>query len=315
MNNTKQSLAALGMLAVALGTGNAWAASQRTFVSGNGLDTNPCSITAPCRSFAGALVNTLPGGEIYVLDTAGYGSVTINQAVSIVNQTSTAAATSTGGGFAITISAAITDKVVLRGLTIVGGNSGSNGVVFNSGASLIIQDCSISDFTQSAIQFQTTNAAQLFVSNTRMANTPIAGINVTPQMPSGSGTVHVTVSHVLGHNNGSSPFFFDGRNSGPNVTVLGTVANSAGSDSTQGVVSATSASHASVKLMVRNSVLSNNSTGANSFGPLSTVYLAHSTLSGNGTALSNSGTLDSYGDNDINGNGTLGSSPSSVAFH
>jgi hypothetical protein len=67
--------------------------------------------------------------------------------------------------------------------------------------------------------------------------------------------------------------------------------------------------------MVRNSVLSNNSTGLNSCGPLSTVYVAHSTLSGNGTALSNSGTLDSYGDNDIDGNGTLGSSPSAVAFH
>lgn len=315
MNLINQRLLATGVLAVALGAGTAHAAVQRTFVSGNGLDTNPCTVAAPCRTFAGALVNTLPGGEIYVLDTAGYGSVTITQAVSIVNQTSTAAATSSGGGFAITITAGSTDKVVLRGLTIVGGNSGSNGVVFNKGASLSVEDCSISDFTQAGIQFQPTVASQLYVSNTRVANTPIAGINVVPQMPTASGKVQATINRVIGRNNGSSSFFFDGRNSGPNVQIFATVANSAGTTSTQGVVSATSASHASSIVTVRNSVFSNNSTGVNSFGPLSTVFVAHSTITGNGTALSNSGTLDSYGDNDVNGNGTLGASPGSVAFH
>jgi hypothetical protein len=314
MNLIDQRLFA-GVLLVALGTGTAHAASQRTFVSGFGVDTNPCSIAAPCRTFAGALVNTLPGGEIYVLDSAGYGSVTITQAVSIVNQTSTAAATSSGGGFAITINAGPADKIVLRGLTIVGADSGSNGVVFNSGGSLSVEDCSVSDFTQAGIQFQTTVPAQLYVSNTRVANTPIAGINVVPQMPSGSGKVQVTINRVVGRNNGSSTFFFDGRNSGPSVQIFGTVANSVGSTSTQGMVSATSANHASSIVMVRDSVFSNNSTGVNSFGPLSSVFVGHSTVTGNGTALSSSGTLDSYGDNDVNGNSTLGASPGAVAFH
>jgi len=315
MNLISQRLVAAGVLAIVFAPAAAQAASQRTFVSGSGLDANPCTLSAPCRTFAGALVNTSPGGEIYVLDTAGYGAVTINQAVSIVNQTSTAAATSSGGGFAITINAGSTDKIVLRGLTVVGGNSGSNGIVFNTGASLAVEDCSISDFTQAAIQFQPTAPAQLYVSNTRVANTPIAGINVVPQIPSGSGKVQVTINRVIGRNNGSSSFFFDGRDSGPNVQIFATVANSVGSTSTQGLASATSSSHASSIVMVRNSTFSNNLTGVNSFGPLSSVFVGHSTITGNGTALSNSGTLDSYGDNDINGNGTLGSSPGSVAFH
>ena len=315
MNSTKQLLAAIGMLAVALGAGAAQAALQRTFVSAAGLDTNPCSLPSPCRTFAGALLNTLPGGEIYVLDTAGYGAVTINQAVSIVNQTSTAAATVTGGGFAITINAGATDKVVLRGLTIVGGGSGSNGVVFNSGASLIVEDCSISDFTQAAIQFQTTTAADLYVSNTTVANTPVAGINVVPQMPGGSGAVRATLTRVEGHNGGAAPFFFDGRNSGPNVKVSATVANSLATDSTQGIVSVSSTNHAPVTVMVRDSVSSNNSTGITVFGQPATLFLGHSTVTGNGTALNNSGTLASYGDNNINGNGALGSSPSAAVFH
>jgi hypothetical protein len=87
MNLINQRLFAIGVLGVALGAGIAHAASQHTFVLGTGADTNPCSPASRCRTFAGALVNTLPGGEIDVLDTAGYGAVTINQAVSIVNQT------------------------------------------------------------------------------------------------------------------------------------------------------------------------------------------------------------------------------------
>jgi hypothetical protein len=318
MNLISQRLVAAGLLAAAFAPAAAQAASQRTFVSGSGLDANPCTLSAPCRTFAGALVNTSPGGEIYVLDTAGYGSVTINQAVSIVNQTSTAAATATGGGFAITINAAATDKIVLRGLTVVGAGSGSNGVVFNSGGSLSVEDCSVSDFTQAGIQFQPTAAAQLFVSNTRVANTPIAGINVVPQIPAtNTATVQVqaTINHVTGRNNGSSSFFFDGRDSGPNVKIQATVANSVGTDSFQGLASATSTGHASSTVMVRNTTLSNNNFGLNSFGPLSTVFVGHSTITGNDTALVNSGTLDSYGDNDINGNGTLGAVPSPVAFH
>jgi hypothetical protein len=76
----------IATLVATVASGGAHALSNRTFVSGNGSDNSPCSLTAPCRSVAGAIAQTSPGGEIAVLDTAGYGAVTITQAVSIINE-------------------------------------------------------------------------------------------------------------------------------------------------------------------------------------------------------------------------------------
>jgi hypothetical protein len=89
-------------LAVTIASTDAYALSNRTFVSGNGNDSNPCSIAAPCRSFAGAIAQTSPGGEIAVLDTAGYGAVTITKAVSIVNEEGVEAGITVTSGDGIT---------------------------------------------------------------------------------------------------------------------------------------------------------------------------------------------------------------------
>src|SRR5262245_37102958 len=244
MSHTKPLMVVIGVLAVALGTGTAHAASQRTFVSGLGVDTNPCSLTSPCRSFAGALVNTLPGGEIYVLDTAGYGAVTINQAVSIVNQTSTAGATATSGN-AITITAGPSDKIVLRGLTIVGANTASNGIVFTSGGSLSVEDCSISQFTFGGILFEPNAPANLTISRTRVANlkTGGVGIYINPVIPSATGKVTATLEEVEVIDTAQAGVFVDGRQSGQNLTLFTTVANSVLANSaTDGVHAVSSAS-------------------------------------------------------------------------
>src|SRR5262245_44263498 len=244
MSHTKPLMVAIGVLAVALGTGTAHAASQRTFVSGLGLDTNPCSLTAPCRSFAGALVKTLPGGEIYVLDTAGYGAVTINQAVSIVNQTSTAGVTPTSGN-AITIAAGPSDKILLRGLTIAGANTASNGIVFTSGGSLSVEDCSISQFTFGGILFEPNAPANLTISRTRVANlkTGGVGIYINPVIPSATGKVTATLEEVEVIDTSQAGVFVDGRQSGQNLTLFTTVANSVLANSaTDGVHAVSSAS-------------------------------------------------------------------------
>src|SRR5215469_13230218 len=132
------------LLATIASTG-AYALANRTFVSGSGNDANPCSLGAPCRSFAGAIAQTSPGGEIAVLDTAGYGQVTITKAVSIVNEEGVEAGITVTSGDGITINAGATDVVNLRGLTIVGG-SGSHGITLNSGAALNIQNCVVRGF-------------------------------------------------------------------------------------------------------------------------------------------------------------------------
>src|SRR5215469_9168298 len=107
-------------LFAALASSDAYALANRTFVSGNGSDANPCSLAAPCRSFAGALAQTSPGGEIAVLDTAGYGAVTITKPISIVNEEGVEAGITVTSGDGITINAGASDVINLRGLTLVG---------------------------------------------------------------------------------------------------------------------------------------------------------------------------------------------------
>jgi hypothetical protein len=112
------SAASAAALLTAVGTVQAQA--NRTFVSGHGSDTNPCSLPAPCRSFAQALTQTSAGGEITVLDPAGYGAVTINKAVSIVNDGVGEAGVTVTSGVAITVNTGANDVVNLRGLTAAG---------------------------------------------------------------------------------------------------------------------------------------------------------------------------------------------------
>jgi hypothetical protein len=80
--------------------------ANRTFVSGHGVDTNPCSITSPCRSFAQAITQTTAGGEISVLDSAGYGTLIINKAITIFAPDGIEASIAvTGAGTGVDVSA------------------------------------------------------------------------------------------------------------------------------------------------------------------------------------------------------------------
>ena len=140
-----------------------WALNQRSFVSSSGVDTNPCTRNAPCRNFAAALAQTLDGGEVVAIDSAGYGAIgVIDKSVSIVAPLGVHAGmsifsgngatisapggavelrnlflTSLGGAQGIEVSAA--DNVHLNGLTVTGFG---NGVVYGSPAasSLMIAD-------------------------------------------------------------------------------------------------------------------------------------------------------------------------------
>ena len=112
-------------------------AQNRTFLSGAGLDTNPCSVTQPCRSIPVALGLTSSGGEIIVLDSAGYGqTVTINKAVNIVVPPGIFAAMTptTPGTIALNIAAAGTDTIRIDGLQILGAGVANSQLGVNVGA-------------------------------------------------------------------------------------------------------------------------------------------------------------------------------------
>src|SRR2546423_7355935 len=110
---------ASAILVPALATAPAYAQATRTWVSGVGDDVNPCSRTAPCKTFAGAISKTAAGGIINCLDPAGYGAVTINKAITIQCEEETGHVLANGTN-AINVIAAASDIVILRGLTIEG---------------------------------------------------------------------------------------------------------------------------------------------------------------------------------------------------
>lgn len=133
------------LLFAALFTQVSQAQVQRTFVSGLGDDGNPCSRTAPCRTFAQAVVGTSSGGEVVALDSAGYGTLTgansITKAISIVAPPGVYAGITAFSGDGIDINARASDIVILRGLTV--NNLGLSGVsvAFTSGATLHVESC------------------------------------------------------------------------------------------------------------------------------------------------------------------------------
>jgi hypothetical protein len=153
--------AALSLSAV-LSAGVAHAQATRTWVSGVGDDANPCSRTAPCKTFAGAISKTAAKGEINVLDPGGYGAVTITKSITIVAD-SVEAGVLVAGTHAIVVNAAATDRVVLRGLDIEGVGTGLRGVQVLAAGEVHVERCTIHGFSQAGIGFEPSGAGQLFV--------------------------------------------------------------------------------------------------------------------------------------------------------
>ena len=143
MSSSRTTVAFFACLLIGAATASAQA--TRTWVSGVGDDANPCSRTAPCRTFAGAISKTAAGGEISVLDSGAYGAVTITKSITI-NGTSQHAGILVAGTNAVVINAASTDVVVLRDLQISGVGSGLAGILFLGGAALVVDEVNVSGF-------------------------------------------------------------------------------------------------------------------------------------------------------------------------
>lgn len=141
----------------------AHAQASRTWVSGVGDDVNPCSRTAPCKTFAGAISKTAARGEINVLDPGGFGALTITKSITIRSDHIEAGVLVSGTN-GIVVNAAATDKVVLEGLDIEGLGTGLNGVNILAGAQVYVIRCSIRDFTQNGVNMvSSASGARVFV--------------------------------------------------------------------------------------------------------------------------------------------------------
>ena len=155
-------------LALALPIAPAHAQATRTWVSGVGDDANPCSRTAPCKTFAGAISKTAAGGEINVLDPGGFGAVTITKSITITSE-SFEAGVLVQGTNGIVISAGPTDTVILKGLDIEGLSSGLDGVKVLAGKNVYVINCRIHHFNNNGINMaSSTSGARLFVKDSQI---------------------------------------------------------------------------------------------------------------------------------------------------
>ncbi len=180
------------MLALASAT---HAQATRTWVSGVGDDVNPCSRTAPCKTFAGAISKTAPGGEISVLDPGGFGAVTITKAITL-NGTGTLASILASTTNGIIVNAGSGDTIIIRDISINGATSGINGIRFLAGKTLMVDHCWIYGFSGSGansngIDVALTNSGNLKVIDTVIENISGPGIHMTTT----AGQVVATIEH------------------------------------------------------------------------------------------------------------------------
>jgi hypothetical protein len=172
-------------------------AQSQTWVSGVGDDFNPCSRTAPCKTFAGAISKTAAGGEISVLDPGDFGAVTITKSITINGDSTLAGILVDGTDAVIVTIMGPVDNVILRGLSINGGGTGLNGIRYLGGGTLVIEHCSISGFTQNAIDVSLVGPKNLVVKNTTLTNGAV-GIHLSNT--TGADTlVQVTNSLIVGN--------------------------------------------------------------------------------------------------------------------
>ncbi len=193
--------ASIAIASCAIALSGAANAAQRTFVASYGLDTNPCSVTQPCRSFAVAITQTAAAGEVVVLDSAGYGPVTIGQSVSIIAPPGVYAGISVPAAQnGVTISAGPSDHVVLRGLTI-NGQGGVHGIRVVTAQVVHVESCTVSNMAQDGIRIE--GGTVVHIANAIVRDNAVYSVHTLV----GAGELYVRDSRVSG---GSSGVYLEG---------------------------------------------------------------------------------------------------------
>jgi hypothetical protein len=279
INSLIMSLTVVGAMAMPLlYAAPVQAQASRTWVSGVGDDANPCSRTAPCKTFAGAISKTALGGEIDALDPGGFGAVTITKAITLDGGGGQVASVLVAGTNGIIVQAGASDIVILRNLRINGisqaGNAGLNGIRFLSGAKLIVDNCDIFGFGTNGIDISLGAAGSFAaINNTRIENIGNAGILVES-----AGATSVEVDNVRLY-----------------ATKLG-VAVTTGN-----------------KVLLSHSTSSNASNAGVEADGGATLILDSNVISFNVTGISGGGTIQSFNNNRLAGNASNGVTPANIS--
>jgi hypothetical protein len=283
----------------------AQASLTRTFVSSAGSDSNPCTITQPCATFAHAYSLTAASGIVAALDPGKYGPLTITGAITI-NGNGWSAITAPAAGNGITINAGGSDNVALIGLEIDGAGAGYNGIVLNLAGSLTVTNCTLQNFVQNGsdnttgngiLMQPTTGTLAFTITNTTVSNNGFAGISFLPA--SGSPNANGVIDHVVADANkfGISVQLGFATGGSNVVTISDSIASNNGTD---GIFAGNGP--AALKLSIDNVTVSGNNSGIVAVAPAN-VLLGRSVITGNNVGVFNTtspSTIGSYHDNRIN---------------
>ncbi|WP_077147005.1 right-handed parallel beta-helix repeat-containing protein [Sphingopyxis sp. KK2] len=318
---TSTSLALAALFAGAVGfAAPASAQATRTWVSGVGDDVNPCSRTAPCKTFAGAISKTAAGGEINCLDPASFGVVTITKSISLICEGGVAGILASGSNAINVNGTGIT--VLLSGFDFNGIGNGLSGVNFLNGSSLHIRNSTIRGFSGSTspfgIKFAPSDVAgaTLVVDNVTLENNgTTSGVTGGVLVQPGTGvpvTVLITNSRVTDNNRGGVRL--DASSSGSSIKAV--ISDSQITDNQIGLYARSSAGGGTANVTLVNSVISgNSSSGVLAEDALATVTVSNSliTQNGNGVRVITGGALVSQGGNVVVSNTNNGSFTSTIA--
>jgi nitrous oxidase accessory protein NosD len=306
MNKIRFTLKAFAFLAFVFAFATAaQAQATRTWVSGVGDDVNPCSRTAPCKTYAGAISKTAAGGEISTLDPGGFGAVTTTKSIVIEGTHGqgygSILASSVNG---VNVNDSLTGSpgsivVSLRNLSINGAGTtlGLNGVNFTSGRSLSVEDCVIQNFSQNGVRlgFGATPAVspQLTIRDTIFRSITADGVVV--QTTAAGQTANVRVINSAFIKTGGGVHMLTG--------ARGVISNSTFNNLTGTGV----ALEAGAEAFVDNNVISQNANGVSVTGAGTNAKLCNNTIvrnTGAGVLFSASGSANSCQDNKIIDNGS-----------
>ncbi|EJN12860.1 hypothetical protein PMI42_03866 [Bradyrhizobium sp. YR681] len=289
---------AVGLFVPLLASAPANAQATRTWVSGVGDDANPCSRTAPCKTFAGAISKTAAAGEINCLDPGGFGAVTVTKSMTISCEAGTAGVLVSGTN-GIIFNGGVNDYLFLKGLDIEGLGTGINGITFLNGGFLHVEDCVIRRFTGSGISITAGGTTGFEITRTTLFSngngSTGAGIRIAP---AAGGISKGTVDRVVADRN---TFGMAADASGGSVNLA--IDNSTATNSTlAGVIGVGGSGTANV--MVMRTTASNNGTGIQNAGGTANIRIGEAMIQGNTTGVS--GTVSSYTTSQIDGNTSNG---------
>ncbi len=309
MKKIKFALSMAAVLVLWMTTSSAaQAQATRTWVSGVGDDVNPCSRTAPCKTFAGAISKTAAGGEIDVIDPGGFGAVTITKAITI-DGGGTFSSILAAGVNGIVVNAGATDVVRIRNVSINGVNQdpavapGLNGIRFIAGGELHVEGVAIFGFSQIGIDFEPAGNAKLMISQSYIENNNGGGVLIRP---GAVGSAKATINELELYRN-----LFGLR--ADDRSTVGIFDSIASNNTNNGFLAFSSAQTSSMNIE-SSLAASNGAAGVSSVGSFTTISISNVTTvhNANGLSATSGGSIVSFGNNRNIGNTTNGAPTSTV---